>query len=128
MSPRLDERVRLFQRRALVRSWEYRQRRHAHGVWFRLRRVLADAEAAYVVSTDDASAWAAEGFTPDPVGMELHPAKTIVFVPATRAASLPSAKPIPVGLGVEWLAAESIVLIPFAAAALHPGARHAVCR
>ena len=45
----LEYRLRQQQKRLLIRSWEYRQRRHTHGVWFRLRRVLANAGAAYVI-------------------------------------------------------------------------------
>ena len=46
MTPALESRLRQYRRRALVRSREYRQRDDAHGVWFRLRRALAQASAA----------------------------------------------------------------------------------
>lgn len=35
--------------RAAVRAWEYRQRMHAKGVWFRLRRLLAESSAVYAI-------------------------------------------------------------------------------
>jgi hypothetical protein len=41
--------------RRLVRGWQYRRRNLAAGVWFRLRRVLADARAAHVISEEDAA-------------------------------------------------------------------------
>jgi hypothetical protein len=41
MGPAYERRVREQHARMLVRSLDYRQRRHARGVWFRLRRVLA---------------------------------------------------------------------------------------
>ena len=44
MTLSLEQRARQFRSRVLVRSWEYRQRHHARGVWFRFRRVLADAK------------------------------------------------------------------------------------
>jgi hypothetical protein len=113
MSRAHDERVRRFEQRALVRAWEYRQRHHARGVWFRLRRLLTDADRAFVVSADDARALQSEGYRPDPVGADLHPAKTILVIPSERAASLQSATPIHVGLHADLLAAECIVLTPF---------------
>ncbi|MBI1876032.1 MAG: hypothetical protein HYS05_19375 [Acidobacteria bacterium] len=97
----------------VVRSWDYRQRRHARGVWFRLRRVLADASAAYVIPRDEAQRLVAEGRRAEPVGEELEPPKVIVFVAAERLARIASARPVPVRLGGEVLAAECLALIPF---------------
>ncbi|HEV8358624.1 MAG TPA: hypothetical protein VGX21_05695 [Methylomirabilota bacterium] len=45
----LERRVRQVRSRVAVQAWEYRQRHHAKGVWMRLRRILADAQAAYVI-------------------------------------------------------------------------------
>lgn len=114
MTERLEDRLRQYRQRVLIRSWEYRQRRHAHGVWHRLRRVLTDADATYTVSGEDASTLATEGYRPEPVGAELNPPKTIVFVPRERLAGLPSARPVPLKLGIDLLAAEYLVLTPFA--------------
>jgi hypothetical protein len=109
----LERRVAERRRRVLVRSWEYRQRDHAHGVWGRLRRVLADASAAFVISADEANALAAEGFRVEPVGSQLHPPKTILFAPADRIARVQSARAVPVRLGGELLEADYLALTPF---------------
>lgn len=99
----------------LVRSWEYRQRHHARGEWFRLRRLLAGASAAFVVTAADAAQLAAEGYRLEPVGQALEPRKSILLVPAQRVARMPSAHPIPVRLGHELLEAQYLVLTPFEA-------------
>jgi hypothetical protein len=114
MTAALDRRLRELRSRLLVRSWQYRQRRSAHGVWFRLRRVLAEAAAAYVVSADDAQQLIAEGHRAEPVGDELEPRKVIVFADATRVARIANARPVPVRLSGELLRAEAVVLVPFA--------------
>jgi hypothetical protein len=114
--PALERRVAELHRRVLVRSWEYRQRRHARGVWFRLRRLLADASAAFVISAEDASALLVEGFPAEPVGRELAPPKVILFVPSDRIARIPSARPVPVRLGRGVLEAACLALTPFDAA------------
>ena len=97
----------------IVRSWDYRQRRHARGAWFRLRRVLADARAAYVIPWDDARTLIAEGRQAEQVGGELEPPKLIVFVDAERIARIPSVRPVPLRLGGELLAAGCLALTPF---------------
>jgi hypothetical protein len=109
----LERRARDVRRRHLIRSWEYRQRHHAHGVWFRLRRVLADARAVYVISGADADVLKAEGHRAEPVGAELAPPKTILFVGADRIPSLASARPIAVRLSAELLSAECLALVRF---------------
>jgi len=110
-----DRRVAEFRARVLVRSWEYRQRHHARGVWFRLRRVLAGASAAFVVPSDAAAALAAEGYSLEPVGQALEPPKSILFVPADRVARIASAREVPVRLSRELLEAPCLVLTPFGA-------------
>lgn len=109
----LEQRVRQQRSRVLVRAWEYRQRRHARGVWFRLRRLLAHASTAHVISDDDARQLVSEGHRPEGVGAELEPPKLIVFATAGRIARLPSGRPIPVRLSGELLAARSLALAPF---------------
>jgi hypothetical protein len=99
--------------RVLARSFEYRQRRHARGVWYRLRRALALAKEAYAVSREEAEQLVREGYAPEPVGREIEPARTIVFVPPERAARIGSARPVPVRLGTEVLSAPALVLVPF---------------
>jgi len=113
MNPSLERRVRQLRSRVLVRAWDYRQRRHARGVWYRLRRVLADASAAFVIPISEGRRLIAEGHRAEPVGDELQPARLILFASAGRLAQIPSARPVPVRLGPELLAAECLALTPF---------------
>jgi hypothetical protein len=108
-----ERRIRQYRQRALVRAWEYRQRNHAHGVWYRLRRVLARTKTAYVISSEEAERLIAEGIDPEPVGRELQPAKVMIFVDAERVARIASARPVTVRLSAELLAAEFLALTPF---------------
>ena len=108
-----DRRLRELRSRVAVRAFEYRQRRHARGVWFRLRRLLAFAREAYAVPRDEAERLIAEGCRPDPVGWELAPSRLILVVPPSCAAQIRSARPLAVRLSAELLAAESLVLVPF---------------
>ena len=117
MNPTLERRLRQLRSRVLVRSWDYRQRRHARGAWFRLRRVLAEAAEAYVVSSDAARQLLAEGHRPESTGTEFHPPKVIVFVTPERIARIADARPVPVRLGGELLLADHLVLVPFATSA-----------
>jgi hypothetical protein len=109
----LEHRLRRHQSRLAVRAWEYRQRNHARGVWFRLRRVLADASRAYVLTEEDAQTLLAEGYLPEPVGAELEPAKTIIFAPAERIARVAAAREIPVSLQAEMLETRCVALLRF---------------
>ncbi len=113
MSAALEQRARQYRSRMLIRAWAYRQRHHARGVWFRLRRLLAGASHAYVISSNDADQLRAEGFHIEPVGHGIEPPKVIVFAPPERVARLVSAKEVPVSLGGELLSAEYLVLVPF---------------
>ncbi|MGE5347167.1 MAG: hypothetical protein ACM3JH_14535 [Acidithiobacillales bacterium] len=97
----------------LARAWDFRQRRHARGVWFRLRRVLADASAAWVISDDDARRLVSEDCRPESVGAELEPPKLILFATAEQISRLPSARAVPVRLGGELLAARCLALARF---------------
>ena len=96
-----------------MRSQDYRQRHHARGVWFRLRRVLADAGAAYVIADEDARTLAAEGCRTEPVGEALEPQKLIVIASTERIGRIRSARQVPVRLGGELLAARCLALAPF---------------
>lgn len=69
----LQERARRASERAAIRSWEYRQRDHSHGVWYRLRRVLVDAESLWVIDEGEADRREAGGREAHPVGRELSP-------------------------------------------------------
>jgi len=98
MSPTFERRIREQRARVLVRSLDYRQRRHASGMWFRLRRVLADAGAAYVIPEDEARTLITEGHRAEPVGQELEPSKLIVMASSARIAQIASAQPVPMRL------------------------------
>jgi hypothetical protein len=110
-----ERRLREHRSRIVVRAFEYRQRRHARGVWFRLRRLLALASEAYAVPCEEAERLIAEGCRPDPVGWELAPSRLILVVPPGRAAQIPAARPLAVRLSAELLTAECLVLVPFPA-------------
>jgi hypothetical protein len=109
----LERRLRELRSRVLVRSWNYRQRHHARGVWFRLRRVLSEASEAYAITREEAEELVSQGHRAEPVGQELEPPKLIVFAPAPRVARIASARPVPLRLGAEMLAAECLALVPF---------------
>jgi hypothetical protein len=109
----LERRLRRHRSRLAIRAWEYRQRHCARGVWFRLRRVLADAARAFVITDDAARSLLAEGHAPEPVGAELEPAKTILFVPAERIARVAGAREVPVSLHAEVLEARCLALVRF---------------
>jgi hypothetical protein len=113
VNPVFERRIRAQRARVLVRSLDYRQRRHARGVWFRLRRVLADAGAAFVIPENEARLLIAEGHRAQPVGQELDPPKLIVMASSARIAQIASAQPVPVRLGGELLAAACLALTPF---------------
>jgi hypothetical protein len=110
---RMRRRVQGVRTRAAIQRWNYRQRDLAAGVWLRLRRVLADAREAYVVSDDDVRRLVTEGYGPEACGNDISPAKTIVFVDAVRLSALESRRAIPVSLGPEFVAATALVLLPF---------------
>jgi len=114
MTASMERRLRELRSRVLVRSWDYRQRRHARGVWFRFRRVLAGAKEAYALPPDEARRLVAEGCRPEPVGLELEPPRLLLFVPAERVAQIPSARPLAVRLSAELLSEECLALVPFA--------------
>jgi hypothetical protein len=113
VSAALERRLRQHRSRVLVRSWDYRQRRHARGVWYRLRRLLADADAVFEVSREDARRLLDEGCRPASVGAELEPPKLIVAATAERVSRLASARPLAVRLNAELLGAECLALVPF---------------
>ena len=113
MTVDLRRRLRQVQSRVAVRAWTYRQRHHAKGVWVRLRRLLADAQAAFAIPASEAERLLAEGYRPEAVGQELEPPRVIVFVPAERATAIPGAQEIPVSLGAALLEAPALALVRF---------------
>lgn len=110
---RMRARARAVRARAAVRGWHYRQRHLASGVWFRLRRMLADAGEAYVITGEDAARLVARGYQPEACGREIAPAKTILFIDESQLSVLNAPSPIPVALGPEFLAASTLALVPF---------------
>jgi hypothetical protein len=57
----------------------------------------------------------AEGYAPEPVGRELEPEKTLVFVPAERAQAIPGAREVEVRLSAPFLEARAVALVRFPA-------------
>ena len=110
---RMHARAREVRIRVAVRRWHYRQRNLAAGVWFRLRRVLADAKAVYVISDQDARRLVTEGYRVEACGRQVAPEKVILFVDETRLSSVESRRSIPVGLGPAFLTATAIALVAF---------------
>ena len=107
---RRAERVKVRRR---VRSWEYRQRDLAAGVWFRLRRVLADAREAYAISEDEARCLLLEGYAAEPCGLEISPSKPLIFVDQERLTAIDGRTAIRVGLGEDFLGAPAVALVAF---------------
>jgi hypothetical protein len=120
LSRALHARARRVRAEVARRAWEYRQRDHARGAWFALRRVLADAERAYVIGRADALRLIEEGAAPEPVGARLEPGKTILFVTDARLASVADKREVPVRLGPEVLTASCLALVRFPAPAPPP--------
>jgi hypothetical protein len=110
---RMQARARAVRTRARIRRWQYQQRDLAAGVWFRLRRVLADARAAYAISAEDASRLVAEGYQPAACGAQVTPEKTILFVDEPRLYALQSRRAIPLTLGPDFLTETAVALVAF---------------
>ncbi len=113
MTDALDLRARKIRDRALILVWEYRQRAHSKGTWFRLRRALVDAAEAWVVGDDDAERLAEEGFDSLAVGRELEPPKRLFVVTPERLETIASRRRIAVRLNAEFLTARNVVFVPF---------------
>lgn len=113
MSQSLEKRAKAARNRAAVRAWEYRQRNHAKGTWYRLRRLLADARSAYELTEQAARLLLDEGHRSEPVGEQMEPPKTILFVPGERIDDMADKRPIPVRLAADFLAARYVALVRF---------------
>lgn len=114
MSDTLQRRVRRHRSRLLVRAWEYRQRHLAHGVWFRLRRELADAARAFAIDPEQAHRLAAAGARLATVGAELQPPRPIVVLAGDQLHLVRDARELRVALSAELLSAPALALVPFA--------------
>jgi hypothetical protein len=113
VTPSTERRLRELRSRLLIRAWDYRQRRHARGVWYRLRRLLAEASEAYALPVDEGRRLAAEGHETEAVGLELAPPKLLLFAPASRIALIPRARALELRLSADLLAAECVALVRF---------------
>jgi hypothetical protein len=109
----LHRRLQAAKARLLVRRWQARQVRSAHGVWDRLRRTLCDAAQAWVLPESAAARLEADGLRPLPVGFELEPPRRIFFVTRAQLAALDNAREVPVRLSAELLAARALALVSF---------------
>jgi hypothetical protein len=98
----------------VTRAWEYRQRHLAHGVWFRLRCLLAQSERAYAIDPEEARRLVALGARPAAVGDELQPPRPIVVLSPGVDADVRRARALPVALSADLLTAPALALLPFA--------------
>lgn len=108
----LQERARRARERALIRAWEYRQRNHSHGVWFRLRRVLVDAGQLWVIDEREADRLETAGREPHPVGRELSPPLRLFRVTAEELATIANRRQIAVRVSAELLDAHCLAYLP----------------
>jgi len=74
--------------------------------------VLVEATAAYVIPEEEARRLIAEGVVPEPVGRELEPEKTLLFVDQTRLTGVRGRREVPLRLGPELLGARCLLLVP----------------
>jgi hypothetical protein len=110
----LHERARRIRERGIIRAWEFRQRHHSHGVWYRLRRVLADTAEAWSVAEPEADRLERAGRVPLEVGYELAPPKRMFFLTAEEIEGITDRQVLPVRLCPELLQARTLVLRAFA--------------
>ena len=110
----LEARAKAFRARVRVRAWEARQLRGAKGTWYRLRRTRARAQDAFAVDALVIDELLAEGYLREPVGDELEPTRSYVFVPPERAEAIRDRRRLALRLSAELLAAPNVVLVPFA--------------
>jgi hypothetical protein len=93
-------------------QWSYRQRNLAHGAWARFREALALAAEAYAIDADIVATLAGEGYPLDHRGEGLEPPRRLVWIPASRAATL--ARPrLMLRLDADLLASPCLALVAF---------------
>jgi hypothetical protein len=109
----LHARIRKTRSRAAVLKWEARQAALAHGVWYRLRRLLAYSCEIWAVDDAIMDELIAGGFTVSPVGEQIEPPKRILVLPLTDCRQLCGARRLPLGLGPELFAERNLVLVPW---------------
>ncbi len=108
----LQERARRVREQAMIRSWQYSQREHSNGVWYRLKRVLVDAEQVWIIDEREADRLEADGRKPLPVGRELTPPKRLFFVTPEELTTIAGRRQIAVRLNAEFLDTRSVALVP----------------
>lgn len=113
MTDQLHLRAQKIRERALVLAWQYRQRHHSQGTWWRLRRALVDAAEAWEIGDDDAGRLAEEGFEPLAVGREFAPPKRFFVATSEQLEALGSRRRLAVRLNADLLGARNVVLVPF---------------
>ncbi len=109
----MHARARAVRARALIRSFEYRQRHLASGVWAELRMILAMTRCAYALDDDTARRLESEGMTPLAAGLRIAPPVRLYVVDAARAAELDPEAEIPVRLDDRLLRSGSVALLRF---------------
>lgn len=109
----LHARARAVRSRALVRSFAYRQRNLAAGVWVELRMVLAMTRSAYVLSDEAAARLESEGVAPLAVGLRVQPNVRLYLVGSARLAMLEHGPEIPVRLDDRLIRSGAVALVSF---------------
>jgi hypothetical protein len=74
---------------------------------------LARAREAYAIEGSALEGLLAEGYSREPVGDELEPRRSYLFVPAERAEKVATRRVLLVRMGAELLAAPHVMLVPF---------------
>jgi hypothetical protein len=111
----MRKRVRAARAADLIRRFDYRQRNHARGAWFRLRRLLSDAATAWQISALDSERLRACGIALEPVGFEVEPPIAIHVVSPEQLQTLGSRQPLAVRLSAELLRARCLALVAWPA-------------
>jgi len=113
MSRSLHRRVQEIKARQTIRAWELRQNDCSKGVWFRLRRMLADVHSVYAVSEQTVQKLLAEDYASEQVGRELEPTKELIFIDESRLQQIPERRALAVRLDAAFLTERFLVLICF---------------
>ena len=110
---RLRKRAAAVRTRAAIRSWKYRQRNLAAGVWYQVRRSLANAREAWEIPLEAAEQLIADGGKPEEWGVKLEPPKVVLFLDREQIDRIAARRRIPVRLGPDFLLAPAVALVSF---------------
>ncbi len=108
---KLHQRARAARARDAIRRFEYRQRHHARGVWFRFRRLLSQASQAWQVAEEDARHLLALGIQPQRAGLEIEPPIQVFVVSEERLLRITTRRPWTIRLSAELLTARHLALV-----------------